>query len=139
MIEISNKKKKDIEFVINTLKNICSRRNYEKAIIKCNLYLYVVNNFSKNLSEEEFCELKTDIVNTIDNLIYIIKMEIRYFLFPFLEIKKDTYEFGKQHINNFLEWYKQYSNYSVEEIMKILDDDLYLLEESKKILLQNND
>lgn len=135
MIKISDKKKKDIEFVINTLKNICSKRNYEKAIIKCNLYLYVIDNLSVNLSNEEFSELKTDIINPIDNLIYIIKMELRYFLFPFLEIKKDTYEIGKQHTNNFLEWYKQGNNYSIEEVMKILNDDLYLLEELKKILI----
>jgi hypothetical protein len=139
MIEITNQKKKEIEFVINTLKNICSRRNYEKIIIKCDLYLNVINNFSKSLTDEEFFELKTDILNTIDDLLQIIKMEIRYFLFPFLEIKKDTYEFGKQYINNFLEWYKDYSNYPVEDIMKILNDDLYLLEESKKILIQNNE
>ncbi|MFZ5947592.1 MAG: hypothetical protein ACOYU5_06440 [Stygiobacter sp.] len=75
-----------------------------------------------------------DLFQMIDELKFIIQAEIRFFLFPLPNIKKETFELCKKYMDNFLKWYKPEKEIAVEDILKFLNDEIYLLEEAKNIL-----
>lgn len=122
---------KTLEFVIKLLEEISTKRENHLILVRCQSMKDYLNSLN---GTTDFWEFRTDLFILIDELSYIIHAEIRFFLFPIPSIKKETYELGKRYMNNFLEWFKPQDNYSVEEIIKILNDELYLLEEAKIIL-----
>lgn len=122
---------KTFEFVINLLEKISIRREHHLLLNQCTS----MKEYLDSLNElADFWEFRIDLLILIDQLSYIINAEIRFFLFPIPSIKEETYELGKRYMNNFLEWYKPQDDHSIEEIMKILNDELYLLYEAKIIL-----
>lgn len=139
MYKIAERHKSDLDFIINELKKICIKRNYNEAVIKCNLFLYELSNEDEIFPYEDFKNFKNSTITLIDELRFTIKTEIRYVLFPLPDIKKDAYEIGKKYMKNFLQWIKPDSNYTVGEIMKILEDELYKLDEIEKIVFKIND
>jgi len=111
-------------------------RDYEEAIIKCNLWLMELESLNIKITNEEFEKLKNKTINLIDDLGFTIRAEIRYILFPLPDIKKEAYEIGKKYMKNFLEWIKQEDNYTPERLMGILEDEIYRLEEARNNLIE---
>jgi hypothetical protein len=134
LLNISEQKKKSIKFVVNVIKNICLKRNFEEAVIKCNLFLYQIEDSNDEILSEELSDLKIKIIDLIDELKFTIHTEIRFVLFPLPDIKKAAYEMGKIYMKNFLEWIKPEDNYTPEHLMGILEDELYRLDDMKEIL-----
>ncbi len=122
--------KKTYEFVIKLIEKISAKRENQLLLDRCkSMKLYL-----PSLEEADFWEFRSDLYNLIDELKFIIQAEIRFFLFPLPDIKQETYELGKKYMNNFLEWIRPEDNYSVEEILGILKDELHLLDEAKNVL-----
>lgn len=122
---------KTFEFVVKLLEKISTKRENRLFISRCKSLKSHLNSLN---NQKDLPEIRIDLYQMIDELKFIIQAEIRFFLFPLPDIKQETYELGKRYTNNFLEWFKPQDNYSVEEIMKLLNDEVYLLEEAKKIL-----
>ncbi len=135
MIRITDRDKMDIEFAVKVIKEICGKRNYEEAEIKCNLLLCELEIINEVVSVEEFSELKNSIIDLIDGLKFVIQTEIRFVLFPLPDIKKEAYEIGKKYMKNFLEWIKPEDEYTPEQLMGILEEEIYRLDETRKIIL----
>ncbi|HED07802.1 MAG TPA: hypothetical protein ENI57_06790 [Ignavibacteria bacterium] len=138
MYKITERHKGDLDFIINELKNICIKRNYNDAVIKCNLFLYELSDENEISSVEDFKKFKNSTITLIDELRFTIKTEIRYVLFPIPDIKQDAFEMGKKYMKNFLQWVKPDSNYTEAEVMKILEDELYRLDEIERIVFKIN-
>ncbi|HED36881.1 MAG TPA: hypothetical protein ENI76_01340 [Ignavibacteria bacterium] len=126
--------KKTLEFVVDEVKKICLKKDYSDAIIKCSLMSFNIQKLDKNVSVENISNLRNEIYDLIDELNFIIQIEIRFVLFPLPDIKREAYEIGKNYMQNFLEWIKAEDNYSPEKLMKILEDESYRLEEMKDVL-----
>lgn len=123
--------KKAFEFVIKLLEKVSAKRENQLLTDQCRSMkeqIYMLDGIDDAL------EFRTDLVVLIDELRFIIQAEIRFFLFPLPDIKQETYELGKKYMNNFLEWFNPQDNISAEEVLQLLNDELYLLEEAKKIL-----
>jgi len=136
MIRMKDQNINNISFVLNEIKKICIKRDYEEAIIKCNLWLMELESLNIKITNEEFEKLKNKTINLIDDLGFTIRAEIRYILFPLPDIKKEAYEIGKKYMKNFLEWIKQEDNYTPERLMGILEDEIYRLEEARNNLIE---
>lgn len=123
--------------MLKQIKEISAKRNYEDALIKCELILNTVRNLNRKNIENEIAGIKEDIVNQIDNLKIIIGIERRFVLFPLADIKKEAYEIGKKYMTNFIEWVKAKDNLTPEKLIGILEDDIYRLDEMKEIITKN--
>ena len=129
--------KKTFEFVIKLVETISIKRENMRSMEQCESMREKIHSLQ---DEHELLEFRITLLNLIDDVKFIIQTEKRYFLFPLPDIKQEAFELGKKYMNNFLEWIKPGDNLSVEEIIKILEDELHLLEEAKKILekIENN-
>ena len=123
--------KDTFEFIVKLVERISLKREHKSFIEQCELLQKQIQDLNKN---EDILEFRNNLLNILDEFRFIVQAEIRFFLFPIPSIKQETYELGKKYMNNFLEWFKQDANISIEEIIKILNEELYLLEEAKKIL-----
>ena len=131
MIDTNRQIIKTFEFVVELLEKISAKRENRLFISRCKLlksHLDSLNN------QKDLPEIRIDLYQMIDELKFIIQAEIRFFLFPLPDIKQETYELGKRYMSNFLEWFKPEENIPVEEILKLLDDEIYLLAEAKHIM-----
>lgn len=127
--------KQTFEFVIKVLETISEKRKNNLLTDKC----ISMKEFLDSITgKEDILELRSELYHQIDQLKFIIQAEIRFFLFPIPEIKQETYEVGKKYMNNFLEWFDAEEKITVEEILKLLDEEIYLLEEAKVFLDQVN-
>lgn len=123
--------KQTFDFVLKTIKTISIRRENKLLIDRCES----MRESLKNLSyKSDLIEFRNELYNVIDQLRFIIQAELRFFLFPLPEIKQETVEIGKNYMDNFLQWYDVDNNLTVEEILKFLDEEAYLLSESKVLL-----
>jgi uncharacterized protein YecE (DUF72 family) len=123
--------KKTFEFVIKLLEKITERRETELLTERCEAMRRQIHLLN---SVDKLKEFRLALFNLIEELKFIIQAEIRFFLFPLPDIKQETYELGKKYMNNFLEWFKPEENISVEEVLKFLNEEIYLLDEARKIL-----
>lgn len=122
---------KAFEFVIKILEEISKKRENQLFIDRCKS----IRNELKTLqNKRDYLAFQIDLFQMIDELKFIIQAEIRFFLFPLPNIKKETFELGKKYMDNFLKWYKPEKEIAVEDILKFLNDEIYLLEEVKNIL-----
>jgi hypothetical protein len=128
---MNDKIKDSLKFVVNEIKKISLNKNYSDVVIECNYLLFEIEK-QYDLTNKDISILKNEIINLIDKIQFIIKIEIRFVLFPLPDIKKEAYEIGKLIRMNFLEWVN--SDDSPEKLMKILEDEVYRLEEVKEIL-----
>lgn len=133
MQEITIDIKQTFEFVIKVLETISDKRKSKLLTDKCVSMKESLDSIS---GKETIHELRSELYHQIDQLKFIVQAEIRFFLFPIPEIKQETYELGKKYMNNFLEWFNSEVNITVEEILKLLDEEIYLLEEAKVFLDQ---
>lgn len=127
--------KQTFEFVIKVLETISEKRKNNLLTDKC---ISMKDSLDSIISNDDILELRSELYHQIDQLKFIIQAEIRFFLFPIPEIKQETYEVGKKYMNNFLEWFDAEEKITVEEILKLLDEEIYLLEEAKVFLDQVN-
>lgn len=127
--------KQTFEFVIKVLETISEKRKNNLLTDRC----ISMKEFLDSITgKEDILELRSELYHQIDQLKFIVQAEIRFFLFPIPEIKQETYEVGKKYMNNFLEWFNSEDKITVEEILKLLDEEIYLLEEAKVFLDQVN-
>ncbi|MFA3783280.1 hypothetical protein ABRY23_09485 [Melioribacteraceae bacterium 4301-Me] len=155
MAKESFSNKKTIEFIVKELKKIFEKRNHIKGIITCGLVLINLASMKDEEVESYFSELSKVIYKLIDEAKIIIQTEKRFVLFPLPDIKREAYEIGKKYMKNFLEWIwaspdsdntknnsEQYMDiitlrtpkYTAEELMSIIENELYSIEEISKIL-----
>ncbi|NMB82052.1 MAG: hypothetical protein GYA14_09565 [Ignavibacteria bacterium] len=125
--------KQTFEFVIKVLETISEKRKNKLLTDKC---ISMKESLDSISGKETIHELRSELYHQIDQLKFIVQAEIRFFLFPIPEIKQETYELGKKYMNNFLEWFNSEVNITIEEILKLLDEEIYLLEEAKVFLDQ---
>jgi len=131
MIENNLKILETFRFVLKLLKRISEKREYKLFINTCVTMTDELDTFS---NKSEYLKMRGNLFRMIDELKFIIQAEIRFFLFPLPDIKQETYEMGKKYMSNFLEWFRTEEMVSPEEILKLLNDELYLINEAKKIL-----
>ncbi len=128
-----DRRKSDFRFVLGVIGEISeSRKNFE-MIVRCNIIESKIEDLG-SLNEQDVSNIKTDIINIMDELRFIIDTEKRYILFPIPDIKEQAYELGEHYMKNFFDWITQEDNYSKEDILKILEDELYKMQEVKEIL-----
>ncbi len=138
MLTKNQKIKSDFIFVLNEIKQICQNRNYDDAIIRCNLLLSEMENQNGAIDQNEFELMKNNIITLIDDLRFVIKAETRFILFPLPDIKREAYEIGKKYMPNFLEWLNSDESYTPEKVIGILDEESYRLDEAKENILKMN-
>jgi hypothetical protein len=140
MMQIDDKTKSSIEFVVNEVKNICIKKNFSEGAILCSLILFDINRSHARAEQhiisdtKNIHELIDRIYNLIDDIKFLIDIERRYILFPLPDIKRDAYEMGKKYMSNFLEWIDP--DDTPEKIVGILEEEAYRLNEMKKILIK---
>jgi hypothetical protein len=61
-------------------------------------------------------------------------VEIREVLFPLPSIKQQAREFGEKFFSNYFNWLDHPNQYSPEQLMGLLENDLRKLEQAKTIL-----
>lgn len=130
--------KRDIKFVIELVRKIADKRNYEELIIKCSLLFIQINEITGNDLEEHLTNVEMQVMDLIDELKLVVEIERRFVLFPLPDIKKEAYELGKEYVHNFLNWVTEENNFSQEKLIGILEDDLYTLDEAKGIISRVN-
>ena len=59
---------------------------------------------------------------------------LHYVLFPLPDIKKETYETGKNYMKIYFGWLRQDDIYTAEQLMKIFEDEHYWLDEAIELL-----
>ncbi len=138
MLTKNQKIKSDFTFILNEIKEICQKRNYDSALIRCNLLLTELNSQEDDVDLIEFESMKNNIITIIDELRFVIKTETRFILFPLPDIKREAYEIGKKYMPNFLEWLKSDENYTPEKVIGILDEEIYKLDEIKDNISKMN-
>lgn len=132
MLTKAQKFKSDFTFTIKQLKQMCLKRNYDAAIIKCNLLLAAIENPDLEMDQNEFELMKNNIITLIDELRFVINTEIRFILFPLPDIKKEAYEIGKKYMPNFFDWVKSDEELTPEKLIGILDEEIFRLDEAKQ-------
>lgn len=130
------KYKNDFIFVLNEIKQIALNRNFETVVIKANMFFLEVENWTIRSTPDEMELMKNNLINLIDDLLLVIKTEMRFILFPLPDIKKETYDIGKKFMSNFLEWLHSVDNYTPEKIMSILEEEIYQLNLARENLLK---
>lgn len=130
------KYKNDFLFVLNEIKQIALNRNFENIVIKANMCSLEVEDWTINYTSDEIESMKNNLINLIDDLLLIIKTEMRFILFPLPDIKKEAYDIGKKYMSNFLEWLQSVDNYTPEKIMSILEEEIYQLNLARENLLK---
>lgn len=130
------KYKNDFLFVLNEIKQIALNRNFENIVIKANMCSLEVEDWTINYTSDEIESMKNNLINLIDDLLLIIKTEMRFILFPLPDIKKEAYDIGKKYMSNFLEWLQSVDNYTPEKIMNILEEEIYQLNLARENLLK---
>jgi|YelNatPaOPRAMG01_1025707.scaffolds.fasta_scaffold00094_46 hypothetical protein len=126
--------KEKLELVIKIITGVADKRKdfdaiMQLSLIKLEMGLEDLKGLMKHLNET-----KDKLLNLIDEIKYTIDAEERYVLFPMPDIKKETYELGKNYMRNFFSWLKPEDNFSPEELIKIFEEEKYRLEEAKNIL-----
>ena len=116
--------KSDFRFVIDTITGIITKRKYYSLIFEYDLQKLVIMENTIELNNNILSLYKSKIIDLISDLEEIIKIEMRYVLFPISEIKKEAYNIGKTRIKNFLGWAIENGNYTPEELMLIITEDL---------------
>ncbi|MFZ0456462.1 MAG: hypothetical protein WCE54_19540 [Ignavibacteriaceae bacterium] len=140
MIQIDNRTRASLEFVVNELKSICIKKNFSEGAILCSLILFDMNKCAEKKKQDnssytkQIHELIDRIYNLADDIKFVIDIERRYILFPLPDIKKEAYEMGKKYMSNFLEWVQPED--TPEKIAGILEEEAYRLNEMKKILVK---
>ena len=138
---IFDRRKNDLRFVVKEIGIISAEKKYFKGIGKCNDILAEIDRLDNITGIEKLSELEDEIFLIIDEFRLIIDIEKRFVLFPLPDIKKEAFEMGKKYMDNFLEW-TQHENetgnsaafYTSEEILKILEDESFRLDEMKDVL-----
>ena len=126
--------KDKLNVAINIITEVADKRKDTDAILQLSLINFEVGlRFEESLIKH-LLEIKERLLNLIDEIKYTINAEERYVLFPLTDIKKETYEMGKNYMKNFFEWLKPEDNFTPEQLMKIFADELYRLDEAKEIL-----
>lgn len=138
MLSKNQKIKSDFIFILNEIKEICQKRNYDSALIKSNLLLTELNSQDDDIDQTEFESMKNNIITIIDEVRFVIKTETRFILFPLPDIKREAYEIGKKYMPNFLEWLKNDETFTAEKIIGILDEEIYRLDEAKENISKMN-
>ena len=124
----------DFRFVVDTIFEIIEKRKYYTLLVDSDFENMEMTNGIGNMNEIILSKYKKQLFNLIFDLRDIIKIEMRYVLIPFPEIKQDTFEIGKISIKNFFEWAIEKGNYTPETLMSIFTEDLFKLEEMEEIL-----
>jgi len=62
-------------------------------------------------------------------------VEIREVLFPVPSIKQQAREFGEKFFNNYFNWLDHPDQYTPEQLMGLLENDLRKLEQAKNLLM----
>lgn len=124
----------DFRFVVDTIFEIIEKRKYYTLLVDSDFENMEMTNGIGNMNEIILSKYKKQLFNLIFDLRDIIKIEMRYVLIPFPEIKQDTFEIGKISIKNFFEWALEENNYTPEKLMSIFTEDLFKLEEMEEIL-----
>ena len=134
MIDNLKKIKERLNAVIKIITEVADKRKDTEAILQLSLLNCEIDLWSEESLLKHLPEIKERLLNLIDEIKYTINAEERFVLFPLPDIKKETYEMGKNYMRNFFEWLKPEDNYSPEQLMKIFEDELHRLDEAKEIL-----
>lgn len=113
---------------------VADKRKDFDIILQLNLIKMEIDFVSAESFVKLLKETKERLLNLIDEIKFTIDAEERYVLFPIPDIKKETYEMGKNYIRNFFSWLRPEDNLTPEQLMKIFEDELFRLDEAKNIL-----
>ena len=133
-LEDPKKIKERLNAVIKIITEVADKRKDTEAILQLSLLNYEIGYWSEESLLKNLAEIKDSLLNLVDDIKFTINAEERYVLFPLPDIKKETYEMGKNYMRNFFEWLKPEDNLTPEQLMKIFEDELYRLDEAKELL-----
>ncbi|MHB1687155.1 MAG: hypothetical protein ACYCVH_07260 [Ignavibacteriaceae bacterium] len=134
MNNITQKIKEKLNVVINILTGVANKRKDTDAILQLSLLNFEVELGAEDNLIKHLPEIKNRLFEIIDEIKFTINAEERYVLFPLPDIKKETYEMGKNYMKNFFEWLNPEDNFTPEQLMKIFEDELFRLDEAKELL-----
>ncbi len=134
MIDYSKKNREKLNAVINLVTEVADKRKDSEALTELSLLNFEIGFWSEESLLKHLPEIKERLHNLIDEIKYTINAEERFVMFPLPDIKKETYEMGKNYMRNFFEWLKPEDNLTPEQLMKIFEDELYRLDEAKELL-----
>ncbi len=120
--------------VIKIITEVADKRKDTEAILQLSLLNFEIGFWSDESLLKNLPDIKDRLFNLIDEIKYTINAEERFVLFPLPDIKKETYEMGKNYMRNFFEWLKPEDNLTPEQLMKIFEDERYRLDEAKELI-----
>jgi hypothetical protein len=130
----TQKTKEKLQLIMNLITKVADKRKDSEVIIQLSLLNFEIGlTYDENINKH-LPEFKNSLFDIIDKIKFTINAEERYVLFPLPDIKKQTYEIGKNYMKNFFDWLKPEDDYSPEQLMKIFEDELYSLKEAKELL-----
>ncbi len=133
-MENSKKIKERCSAVIKIITEVADKRKDTEAILQLSLLNFEIGFWSEESLLKHLPEIKDRLFNLIDEIKYTVNAEERFVMFPLPDIKKETYELGKNYMRNFFEWLKPEDNYTPEQLMKIFEDERYRLDEAKELI-----
>ncbi len=133
-LENVRKIKERLDAVIKIITEVAEKRKDGDALLELNLLNYEVGFWSEESFIKHMPEIEDRLLYLIDEIKYTINAEERFVLFPLPDIKKETYEMGKNYMRNFFDWLKPEDSYTPEQLMKIFEDEYYKLKEAKELL-----
>lgn len=133
----------ELEFAVKNIVTIAERRKDSNALAECYEILGTLPHFQIHREGENRSEIMTIILeeslhsayHIADNLGMMAMVEIREVLFPVQSIKQQAREFGKKFFNNYFGWLNDPDQYSPEQLMGLLENDLRKLEQAKNLLM----
>ncbi len=133
-MENSKKIKERCNSVIKIISEVADKRRDTEAILQLSLLNFEIGYWSEESLLKNLPDVKDDLLNLVDDIKYTINAEERYILFPLPDIKKETYEMGKNYMRNFFEWLKPEDKLTPEQLMKIFEEERYRLDEAKELI-----
>ncbi|HEX2869386.1 MAG TPA: hypothetical protein VHO03_20245 [Ignavibacteriales bacterium] len=137
-------KKLDVyRLVLKLVREVSERRKYWEFLDRSGIFEAFLHDLSNTALKSDdtshdyevvFSELKNRFSIMIDELIMLTKIEMRETLFPLPDIKKEAHEMGESYLKNYMQWLKYEKDITPEEIINILEDDLYKLNYCKDLL-----
>jgi hypothetical protein len=130
----AQKIKEKLYVIINVVTKVADKRRDSDALLQLSLLNFEVGLAFDESINKNLPEIKNRLSEIIEGIKYTINAEERYVLFPLPDIKKETYEMGKNYMRNFFEWLKPEDNLTPEQLMKIFEDELFNLGEAEELL-----
>jgi hypothetical protein len=132
----------EVEFAMKNIVTVAERRRDSGTLAECDDALSTLRYILFHREGEDRSEMRTYILeeslrpayHIADNLAMMTMVEIREVLFPIQSIKQQAREFGQKFFDNYFTWLDYPDQYTPEQMMGLLEDDLRKLDQAKKTL-----